>query len=43
MVRAGVEEGLLLAAFDVGEIREFRKQEAWRMDYRKNRRLISCL
>jgi hypothetical protein len=32
-VRAGQEEGVFLAVFDVDEIRNFRKRESWRMDY----------
>lgn len=37
LVRAGQEEGVFLARFDVDEIRKFRKREAWRLDYRMNR------
>lgn len=35
IAKAGEQEELLLAAFDVDEIRTFRKLEEWRMNYRK--------
>jgi predicted amidohydrolase len=37
IARAGEREELLLAIFDIDEIREFRKAEAWRMHYRQRR------
>jgi N-carbamoylputrescine amidase len=33
--RAGEEEEILLARFELDEIREFRASESWRMDYRR--------
>lgn len=36
IVKAGAEEGIFIATFDVDEIRQFRKLEFWRIDYRKN-------
>src|SRR6516225_3786025 len=35
IVKAGKEEGVLLAMFDVDAMREFRAQESWRINYRK--------
>jgi predicted amidohydrolase len=35
IVKAGEEEQILLARFDITAIREFRKAEQWRMDYRR--------
>jgi predicted amidohydrolase len=35
IAKAGKQEEILLAAFDVDDIRAFRKTESWRMDYRK--------
>jgi N-carbamoylputrescine amidase len=35
IAKAGEQEEILLATFDVDEIREFRKVEMWRVDYRK--------
>ncbi len=34
IAKAGEEEQILLATFDIDEIREFRRAERWRMDYR---------
>ena len=39
IARAGEQEQVLLASFDVDELREFRKAESWRMDYRRHRPL----
>lgn len=36
IVKAGAEEGIFIASFDVDEIRNFRKLESWRIEYRKN-------
>jgi len=36
VAKAGEAEEILLARFDVDEIREFRKAEAWRMNYRRH-------
>jgi hypothetical protein len=36
LVEAGEDEKIVLVEIDVGAIREFRRQEAWRMDYRKS-------
>lgn len=36
IVEAGEEEGIFLAEFDLDQIREFRKMEQWRIEYRKN-------
>jgi predicted amidohydrolase len=36
LVEAGEDEDIVLAEIDVKAIREFRRQEAWRMDYRKS-------
>lgn len=35
IARAGEEEQIFLATFDIDEIRAFRKTELWRMDYRR--------
>jgi len=35
LVEAGEDETIVLVEIDVSAIREFRRQEAWRMDYRK--------
>jgi predicted amidohydrolase len=35
IAKAGEQEQILLAAFDMDEIREFRRAEQWRMDYRR--------
>jgi len=35
VARAGEHEELLLATFDMDEIRQFRSTESWRMDYRR--------
>lgn len=35
IAKAGEQEQILLAAFDMDDIRAFRKAETWRMDYRK--------
>jgi predicted amidohydrolase len=35
IARAGEQEQILLAKFDMDDIRAFRKTEMWRMDYRK--------
>jgi predicted amidohydrolase len=35
LVEAGEDERIVLAEIDVSAIREFRRQESWRMDYRK--------
>jgi predicted amidohydrolase len=35
IAQAGEQEGILLATFDLDEMRAFRKLEAWRMNYRK--------
>jgi len=35
IAKAGEQEQILLATFDVDDIRAFRKTESWRMDYRK--------
>lgn len=35
IVEAGEEEGIFLAEFDVDQIRDFRKMESWRLEYRK--------
>jgi len=35
IAKAGEGEQILLAAFDIDDIREFRKTEQWRMDYRR--------
>lgn len=35
IAKAGEREQVLLAALDIDEIREFRKTESWRMDYRR--------
>ena len=43
LVQAGREEGVFLACFDIDAIRAHRKREAWRMDYRKDRRPAFCL
>jgi predicted amidohydrolase len=37
IARAGEHEEILLATFDVDEIRQFRSTESWRMDYRRGR------
>ena len=36
LVQAGEDETIILAEIDVSAIREFRRQEAWRMNYRKS-------
>lgn len=36
IIEAGGEEGIFLAEFDMDQIRNFRKMESWRLDYRKN-------
>ena len=36
LVEAGEDEAIVLAEIDVSAIREFRCEEAWRMDYRKS-------
>lgn len=36
IVKAGEDEGIFMATFDMDEIRNFRKLESWRMEYRKN-------
>jgi N-carbamoylputrescine amidase len=36
IVKASEEEGIFTATFDLDEIRQFRKEESWRIDYRKN-------
>jgi predicted amidohydrolase len=35
IARGGAEEEIVLARFDMDEIRAFRKVETWRMDYRR--------
>ena len=35
MAKAGEQEELLLARFDIDEIRKFRSAESWRMDHRR--------
>jgi predicted amidohydrolase len=35
IAQAGEQEGILLATFDLDEMRAFRKLEAWRINYRK--------
>jgi len=35
IAKAGEQEQILLAAFDIDDIREFRKTELWRMEYRR--------
>ncbi len=35
IAKAGEQEQILLATFDIDDIRAFRKSESWRMDYRK--------
>jgi N-carbamoylputrescine amidase len=35
IAKAGEQEQILLAMFDIDDIRAFRKTEAWRLDYRK--------
>lgn len=35
IAKAGEQEKILLATFDIAEIREFRKTELWRMNYRR--------
>jgi N-carbamoylputrescine amidase len=35
IAKAGEQEQILLATFDIDDIREFRKAELWRMDYRR--------
>jgi predicted amidohydrolase len=35
IAKAGEQEQILLATFDMDDIRAFRKTESWRMDYRK--------
>ncbi len=35
IAKAGREEQLLIASFDMDEIREFRRTESWRVDYRR--------
>jgi predicted amidohydrolase len=35
IAKAGEQEQILLATFDIDDIRAFRKTELWRMDYRK--------
>ncbi len=37
IARAGEDEEILLATFDMDEIRQFRNTESWRMDYRRGR------
>ena len=37
IARAGEHEEILLATFDLDEIRQFRSTESWRMDYRRAR------
>ena len=37
IARAGEHEEILLATFDMDEIRQFRRTESWRMDYRRGR------
>jgi predicted amidohydrolase len=37
IAKAGEREEILLATFDMDEIREFRSAESWRMDYRRAR------
>ncbi len=39
VAKAGEQEQILLAAFDIKDIRAFRKSESWRMDHRKAWRL----
>jgi hypothetical protein len=34
LVKAKEEEEVALATFDMDQIREFRKQEQWRLDYK---------
>jgi predicted amidohydrolase len=43
IAKAGEQEQILLATFDMDDIRAFRKTEMWRMDYRKawHRELLS--
>lgn len=36
ILEAGEEEGIFLAEFDLDQIRNFKKMESWRVDYRKN-------
>ena len=36
LVEAGEEEGIVLAEIDLGAIRDFRREESWRMRYRKD-------
>lgn len=36
IVEAGEEEGIFLVEFDLDQIRNFRKMEFWRLNYRKN-------
>lgn len=36
IIEAGEEEGIFLAEFDMDQIRDFRKMESWRMNYRRN-------
>ncbi|MGA2134136.1 MAG: carbon-nitrogen hydrolase family protein [Bryobacteraceae bacterium] len=35
IAKAGEQEQILLAAFDIDDVRAFRKAESWRMDYRR--------
>jgi predicted amidohydrolase len=37
IAHAGQREEILLATFDMDDIREFRSAESWRMDYRRTR------
>jgi predicted amidohydrolase len=36
IARAGEQEQILLASFDLDEIRAFRNFESWRMEYRRH-------
>src|SRR3989344_706720 len=36
IVKAKKDEGIFLATFDMDKIREFRKEEQWRLEYRRN-------
>jgi predicted amidohydrolase len=41
IAKAGEGEEMLLATFDMDDIRDFRTTESWRMDYRRARAMAS--
>lgn len=36
IIKAGSEEGIFIATFDMDLIRDFRQKEAWRLEHRRN-------